>query len=288
MIKFSYVPMLCLLLCIACSKSEKETKSGLKYTVIKAGTGNAPKTGELLVFDFQLKDSKDSVWNDSYKEGMPAVIEKQDTSALKGADGVTEMLQQLVPGDSVKTTMSISDFFNKLVRRPVPPGVDSAGSVSYTIKAREVMTIDNFIKWRETKVKTRDEEQITKYLAENKLEAKKDTSGIYYTLYTNNGGAKPTVQNCVEVKYEGKLLKGGRLFDRNDKMSFSLQQVIPGWQLAVPMLSKGDSATFYIPSRLAYRESGIPGAIPPDAVLVFNVQLLDFKNNFDPVTRSCK
>ena len=50
----------------------------------------------------------------------------------------------------------------------------------------------------------------------------------------------------------------------------------------------GDSATFYIPSKLAYGPQGYPGAIPPDAVLIFNVTLLDVKDEYDGSTRSCK
>jgi FKBP-type peptidyl-prolyl cis-trans isomerase len=150
------------------------------------------------------------------------------------------------------------------------------------------MTMDKFQSWREERVTKRDDQTIAKYLADNKIEAKQDTSGIYYVLYSSSTGPKPTAENCVEVQYQGKLLKDGREFDKNDRIAFSLQQVIPGWRLGIPMLSKGDSATFFIPSRLAYGPGGYPGAIPPDAVLIFNVKLFDFKNTFDPQTRSCK
>jgi FKBP-type peptidyl-prolyl cis-trans isomerase len=64
--------------------------------------------------------------------------------------------------------------------------------------------------------------------------------------------------------------------------------VIAGWKLAIPMLGVGDSATFYIPSKLAYGPQGYPGAIPPDAILIFNVKLLAVKDGFDQATRTCK
>jgi FKBP-type peptidyl-prolyl cis-trans isomerase len=54
------------------------------------------------------------------------------------------------------------------------------------------------------------------------------------------------------------------------------------------MLGKGDSGTFFIPSKLAYGPQGYPGAIPPDAVLMFTVTLLDVKKDFDQQTRTCK
>jgi FKBP-type peptidyl-prolyl cis-trans isomerase FkpA len=287
MIRLSYVFIGLLLLSVACSKSEKETPNGFKYTVVKAGKGELPKKGEILVFDFQLKDSKDSVWNDSYKDGIPAAIEIKDTSELKQEDGITQMLRMLAPGDSVKTTMTIPEFFKKLVRRPVPPNIDSSKSVTYTMNAKDVMTIEEFLKWRPTMVKDRDEKQITQYLTKNNIKAEKDTSGMYYVIHNHTGGPNPTQENCVEVKYAGRFLKNGQEFDKNEKIAFSLNQVIQGWKQAIPMLAKGDSGTFFIPSRLAYGDRGYYG-IPPDAVLMFDVKLIDFKNTVDQATNSCK
>jgi FKBP-type peptidyl-prolyl cis-trans isomerase len=110
-------------------------------------------------------------------------------------------------------------------------------------------------------------------------------------MHSNSGGPKPTPDNCVVVKYEGKLLEkvleNEPPFDSNPKISFNLNQMIAGWKVAIPMLSKGDSATFYIPSGLGYGPQGNYG-IPPNAVLVFKVTLFDFKNTYDRATNSCK
>jgi FKBP-type peptidyl-prolyl cis-trans isomerase FkpA len=287
MIKSSYALLGLFLVLISCQKSEKETASGFKYTVLKTGAGEAPKKGEILVFDFQLKDSKDSVWNDSYKDGMPAAIELRDTSEMKGADDITQMLSDLKKGDSVKASLSVVDFFKNLVRRPVPPTVDSTLMLTYTIKVNESMSLENFMKWRNEKVIARDDKMINDYLTKNNLTAVKDSTGLYIVNYTKGTGPKPTVENCVQVKYEGKLLSNGRPFDQNENISFNLAQVIRGWQIGFPQLSKGDSATFLIPSRLGYGPDGFYG-IPPDAVLLFNVTLHDFKSGFDPATNQCK
>lgn len=289
MSKLSYGLIGLILLCIGCNnQSEKTTANGFKYTVVKAGKGTPAKKGDILVFDFQLKDSKDSVWNDSYKEGIPAAMEVKDTSELKAADGITQMLNGLSAGDSVRATMKTVDFFKNLVKSPVPPGVDTTGSVTYTINTINAMPLQEFLTWREKKTSDRDERQIKDYLASKNLKAEKDTSGIYYVIHNKTGAAKPTPENCVEVKYEGKFLKDERLFDKNEKIAFSLNEVITGWKLSIPMLAKGDSGTFLIPSKLAYGPQGYAGAIPPDAVLIFNVQLLNFTNEVDPATRTCK
>ena len=150
------------------------------------------------------------------------------------------------------------------------------------------MEPEAFFKWREKEVARRDENQIKEYLAENGITAQRDTSGIYYVSHNSTGSEKPTPEQCVEVRYEGKFMQNGRPFDANERIGFSLNEVIPGWRNSIPMLAKGDSGTFFIPSKLAYGPRGYPGAIPPDAVLIFDVELLNFSNEVDPATRTCK
>jgi FKBP-type peptidyl-prolyl cis-trans isomerase FkpA len=294
MTKLSYSFMGMLLLTVACKDVEKVTPNGFKYTVIKAGDGATPKVNDIVLVDFQLKDSKDSVWRDSYKDDMPAPVEIRDSSAMATEDGITQMFRMLSVGDSVKVTMTVPKFFKDFVKRPAPPGIDTTLSITYTFKVNQIMSMDGFRTWSENKakehaekIKAKDDKTIAKFLADNKIEAQRDTSGLYYVLHSNSGGAKPTSDNCVVVKYEGKLLENGNTFDKNPKIAFSLNQVIQGWKLAIPMLSKGDSATFYIPSQLAYGPQGNYG-IPPNSILIFKVTLFDFKNTYDRATNSCK
>jgi FKBP-type peptidyl-prolyl cis-trans isomerase FkpA len=293
--KSTYALMGLLLLSAACSKPEKETPSGLKYTVIEAGDGVLPKKDEVLVFDYQLKDSKDSVWGETFKEGIPAATKIEDSTHIAAEDGMSQMFRMLATGDSVKVTMPVKDFFSKVVRSPAPPHVDTTSSLTYTIKVRDVMSVEEYLKAREAQMKKRelrvfknDAAEIGKYLSENAIKAKVDTSGLQYIVHTEKGGKKPTLDNCVEVRYSGRFLKTGAEFDKNDRIAFPLSGVITGWKLAIPMLGVGDSATFYIPSKLAYGPQGYPGAIPPDAILIFNVKLLAVKDQFDQATRTCK
>jgi FKBP-type peptidyl-prolyl cis-trans isomerase len=140
---------------------------------------------------------------------------------------------------------------------------------------------------RATTQNAKDATIIEKYLSEKSITAQKDSSGIMYVLHTSKGGDKPAVENCVEVSYKGSLLSNGMVFDQQPKMAFPLSRVIPGWQHAIPLLGIGDSATFYIPSAMAYGPQGSQGVIPPDAILIFDVKLLGFGNGFDPNTGNC-
>jgi len=293
--KSAYAVIGIFLLASACNQDERETPNGMKYTILSSGEGDPAQKDEWLVFDYELKDSKDSVWGETFSEGIPAATKIGDSTQLANEDGMTQMFRTLRVGDSAKTKMSVNEFFGKLVGAPVPPHVDTALSVTYTLKVQDIMAEEEFRKAREEQFKQRearvfsdDTEEINQYLSENNATALRDTSGLQYIIHSNSGGEKPSEDNCVVVKYTGKFMATGEIFDQAESISFPLSGVIPGWRFGIPLLGKGDSGTFYIPSKLAYGPQGYPGAIPPDAVLIFNVTLLDFKDDFDQATRSCK
>jgi|SRR5688572_1420830 len=287
---------LTLLLCISCDKkTENETPNGFKFTVVKAGDGVVPKKEEILVFNHLLKDSKDSVWTNTHEEGMPSAVMIQDSSAMAAENGMVQMFRMLSKGDSVTVTLPVTKFFKDVVGAPIPPDVDTTLNISYCIQVNDIMKMEDFKAFQEGIMEkkmagqvSKDATIITKFLADNKITAQQDTSGLRYVLHTTKGGSKPTINNCVEVKYRGKFMKDGRIFDEAEQVAFPLNGVIRGWQLAIPMLGIGDSATFYIPSGLAYGPQGYPGQIPPDAILIFDVELLGFGGDFDQTTRTCK
>lgn len=293
--KSAYALIFLLTLLISCGEKVKETPNGMKYTVIKAGDGVTAKTEEVLVFDYELKDSKDSVWGETFTEGIPAASKINDSTQIANEDGMTQMFRQLSVGDSVKTDMPVKEFFTKVVGAPVPPHVDTTLNVTYTIKVKDIMSVEQFLQARDSLLKKREErvfgediEKIKKYLADSNIAALEDTSGVRYVIHSSGGGEKPSAEDCVEVNYEGRFLKTGEIFDKAERIAFPLNGVIAGWKLGIPMLGKGDSGTFYIPSKLAYGAQGYPGAIPPDAILIFDVTLLDVADEFDQATRSCK
>lgn len=123
-----------------------------------------------------------------------------------------------------------------------------------------------------------DDEKIRNYLAENAIKAERHESGLYYVI-TQEGleGEHPSPQSNVTVLYKGYLLDG-RVFDQTvtqQPVSFNLQGVIDGWKIGIPLMEKKGKATFFVPSALGYG-SRPPSAIPKNAVLIFDVELINF------------
>jgi FKBP-type peptidyl-prolyl cis-trans isomerase FkpA len=95
-------------------------------------------------------------------------------------------------------------------------------------------------------------------------------------------GRSPKKGETVVVHYTGWLTNGTKFdssVDRNEPFEFALGvgQVIAGWDAGVAAMKIGDKVKLTIPHELAYGEEGYPGAIPPRATLVFEVELLDIR-----------
>ncbi|MDR1566752.1 MAG: FKBP-type peptidyl-prolyl cis-trans isomerase [Treponema sp.] len=103
------------------------------------------------------------------------------------------------------------------------------------------------------------------------------SSGLQYEVISEGSGVKPAASDTVRVNYEGTLLDG-TVFDssytRGEPVEFALNGVIPGWTEGLQLMSEGSSYRFFIPPDLAYGTQGAGSAVPPNATLIFKVELL--------------
>ena len=108
--------------------------------------------------------------------------------------------------------------------------------------------------------------------------AVKTTSGIVITALKEGTGASPKSSETVKVHYRG-LLDSGKEFDssygRGQPTTFPLNRVIPCWTEGVQTMKVGGKSRLVCPPQMAYGSRGIPGTIPPDATLTFEVELLE-------------
>lgn len=119
------------------------------------------------------------------------------------------------------------------------------------------------------------------FLASNKGKdgVKTTASGLQYKVLTEGTGPRPKPTSRVTVHYKGSLLNGEE-FDSSiggRPATFMLNGVIPGWTEGVGLMNVGSKYQFWIPGELGYGEQGSPPRIPPNATLVFEVELLSFE-----------
>jgi FKBP-type peptidyl-prolyl cis-trans isomerase FkpA len=296
---------LLLVLCVACGKSERETPNGMKFTVLQKGTGVPVKAGEVLLFNFIFKDSKDSVWRTTYESDFPLYMLMPDTTGMSREDGMTQMLRMLTPGDSVTVSMHIKDFFKDIVRSPMPPQFDSTLVFTYIVKAEKAMAKDSFETYQRAFFTKKEKEQvkldsaaIDNYLASKNITAQKTPSGVRYVITQPGKGENGAPGKLAKVYYAGYTLEG-KYFDSNIKtiaqekglyhpqrepygpydVVIDQSQVIRGWHEALKFLNKGAKATVYIPSALAYGPQRRSDVIKENEVLIFDLEVVDLTDN---------
>ena len=261
-------------------------------TLIQNGIKNL-EDGNVIIFNL--------VYNDH--EGLellrkvgddPVVLMKDSTWDYNGI--IYEVINLLKRGDSVKFDISTEDFY---------ANSPSAGSIPDSIKDKpltfycgvtEIMNKEEFQEYQkeqyekmQNEMNKQNENQLSidleildNYLKSNNIEAISTESGLRYVITEKGDGNKPTVGSKVKVHYTGTLLEGQKFdssIDRGEPFSFDLGvgMVIPGWDEGIGYLSKGAKATLYIPSPLAYGPNGAGGVIPGNAILIFEVELIDFE-----------
>ncbi len=160
---------------------------------------------------------------------------------------------------------------------------DSLMTLTILRKGKEATAFDAFKTFNDQQVAAKQKQELADKAA---AAASKDIeasfknvtpSGLRYNVITEGVGEKPTATSNVKVHYTGSLVDG-KVFDssvqRGTPIDFGLNQVIPGWTEGVQLMKEGAKYKFFIPWNLAYGERGYPGAIPPKANLIFEVELI--------------
>lgn len=124
-----------------------------------------------------------------------------------------------------------------------------------------------------------DENLIIKAIAENKTDAKQSQEGIYYAMIKEGTGRQVSVNDTVTVHYKGYLFSNNSVFDetKDKPATFPLKRLVMGWQIGVPLCKVGGKIKILIPSNLAYSIRTRAAKIPPNSILVFEVEVVDAK-----------
>ena len=258
-----------------------KTIDGLKYKIFNPHKGPKPTMGDKANCDMLFYGESDTPMFNSIKTHQIIPIPIQ---AFQFKGDLMEGIQLLSVGDSAEFLVN-GDSVAKLAG---PNGHIRAGSkLKYILVLRSISTKEDQaaeLKKQELKAAHQDiadEDIIKDYIKANKIEGMKRTpSCLYYKITQQGTGPIAVKGQTITAHYTGKFLDG-KVFD-SDKdrpgpgFQFTLGQhgVIEGWDEAFALMNKGSKATLIIPSKLAYGANG-GGPIPANAVLMFDVELVD-------------
>lgn len=146
-----------------------------------------------------------------------------------------------------------------------------------TEQMRDAIRVYQEEAWKNLAAKNKAESE--KWLTENAKRKGVVTlpSGLQYEVLREGSGTPPKAQDQVTVHYRGTLINGKQFdssYDRGQPARFAVNRVIKGWTEALQLMKPGAKWKLYIPPELAYGERGMRGAIPPNAALIFEVELL--------------
>jgi len=276
-----------------------KTSKGLEYKIIHGPNANGRKgaVSDMLTMHVHMYVN-DSLIFDSRKMNKNEPVPLQIQQPAFGGD-LAEGLPMLSVGDSAVFLVPVDSIMK--MGQQLPPFMKAGDKLEYQIVLISIKSQAELKTEAEAHAAKQigvDDSLIKSYLKANNLTASKTPSGLYYIMDKPGAGPAAEKGKIVTVNYTGKLLDG-RVFDSNVDSNFhhvqpfqfglGKGQVIKGWDEGVGLMKKGSKATFFIPSSLAYGERSPSPVIPADAVLVFNVEVVDITaDNAQPANAPVK
>lgn len=302
MMRLFTVLLVCALMISCEGNTQETTPNGYKVNYVKRGDRKLGKPGEILVLNLAILDQKDSAWYDNRKTGYPDMIQIPEETEKVNERGITEVFRMLSKGDSISFHLPAQDMFMMVWKVPVPQNVDPKSNFHFEIKCSDVMNQAAASKYRNTLDSARQVKMAAQYAAEEKLRVEydkaqlgKDTviidnflkqkgvrfsklnTGIRYITKAQGHGAMVQNGDICTMKYTGTSLDGKEFDSGEYSFTVGNGDVIKGWELMAAQMKPGMAVTAFIPSILAYGKSGSPPVIMPDAVLIFEMELLEVK-----------
>ncbi|WP_291722056.1 FKBP-type peptidyl-prolyl cis-trans isomerase [Bernardetia sp.] len=293
----------------SCDSAKKEGEhEGMKYIVRERGDGEQINDSSIVQVQMKVFNSADSLLQETYSEEIPALVNLRDSNNRKMP--LVEILSRGRVGDSVTIFTQSDSIYQGQNAMSRPPFIPVGSLIRQEFRIVKGYTMEGYkevqeqIKAKQMKMQQEYMEKMQKqqmemqrqadsaaqvqvgyientYFAEKGIKNfKKTESGLFYTI-DKKGKQDINAGDKVKVHYEGTLLETGEKFDssfdRGEPIEFPIGvgQVIQGWDEGIPLIGRGGKGTLYIPSNLGYGARGSQGAIPPNAMLVFKVEVME-------------
>lgn len=257
------------------------TPRGLYVKMIVDGGGEKARPSDIMKLNAVYSTSRDSVLFSTYDPQLGALQLTIEPPSYPGDP--MEVFALLGAGDSAIILLPMDTVFKG--QKEWPPFARPGDFIKVSVKVADVMRKEDFERKRAEDAARRldmETKQIEDYLQRNNLKANRTASGLYYIVTEQGSGPRAQAGKSVTVHYTGRLLDG-RMFDSSkqpgrEPFTFQLgaRQVIKGWDEGIALFQVGGKGTLIIPSVLGYGDRGA-GTIPPNSILIFDVEVLDVK-----------
>jgi peptidylprolyl isomerase len=242
-------------------KDTMTTESGLKYIVVKKGHDKNPlaKAGETVTVHYTGYFKDGLIFDSSVKRGQPIKFPLGQGRVIKGWD---EGLQLMRSGDKFRLIIPYQLAYGENGRgNSIPPKTDLIFDVELVYNQPEVKIEAYNVAGKDTIVTKSGLKMIPVKLTDLQKPSKGQNVTVHYTGYL----------------MDGKIFDSSVKRDEPIKFQVGLSKVIKGWDEALLLMKKGEKYRLVIPPELAYGAKGAGGVIPPNATLIFDVNLVDFK-----------
>jgi FKBP-type peptidyl-prolyl cis-trans isomerase len=268
-------------------KKFKTTEGGIYYRFYKRNK-KGPKANlkDVVQLNLSFKTEKDSV---IFSTLHPAGKHIEFTIKEPTHNGdIMEGFLMMSPGDSVVFYVPIDSMYKEFR----PDFAKTGTYMKYEVRLKRIFTPEEYDQWKNENRKESIETDlvtIKNYLQEKGLlDSAKLLDNIYMVWLGLGSGHKVQDELKLTFHYKGWLLGGKEIdnsYQRKQPINFVIGngEVIEGWDLAAKHMREGDSVRIFIPSALAYGEKGAGYVIPPNAILQFDMKLLDV---YDEIIRA--
>jgi FKBP-type peptidyl-prolyl cis-trans isomerase FkpA len=230
-------------------------------------------------------------------------------AAFKG--DIADALILMTPGDSIICLVDAKAMFD-YTKKKLPDYIKPGDKIQYNIRLVSIKPKEQIQKEQQdamakalqepaskqntdtAKLQAADDDALKTYFSSKNITPIKTPSGLYYSIQQEGNGPLAKPGDVVTMNYRGTFIDG-TIFDSNLDSAFLHMQplnfvlgtgrVIKGWEEGISYLKVGSKGFFYIPSSLAYGTQSRPGSaanpkgIPPNAILIFEVELVDVKRS---------
>ncbi|GHN01462.1 hypothetical protein WSM22_29510 [Cytophagales bacterium WSM2-2] len=230
----------------------KKLDHGVWYVIDSVGVGVRPAFSAAMRMTYKMKLLSDG-----------STIDQTSTPVTLGLANLIRGIRSSMPyfQNGCKGRIFIPSYFayQNMANGPIP------ANANLIFEFKLIDVLDQALQ--------ADTVTIRNYLTTNAIKARKDASGMSYTIDNAGTGLTPTPDDSVSISYTSKFLSSGTVLDQQVNKKYRIADLVLCWQIALPIVSEGTKMTLYVPSSLEY----IPFTTddyPAYSNLIFNIELL--------------